>query len=374
MYPKNHFHLPIYPFKINHLQPTNPNISQKPPQFIQKTSTLLPKTNTAPNLPRQPIAKTTLTVLNSAFGSRPSALQPTAFGPTHLSKGIPMNRPPIISQFILTGELIASHKIKLRPPPVVPKPAAPVRPIKKSPPAPARSTQLTPDQLADLTRGCAASLREATPTSTTPHQETWKPIPNLSNNHYQASSLGRIRSVDHKSAMRKPTQFDLREQCKVALDLESGSVASTNLTPAAQRHGRILSQSGHPSPFVNLFEFGRTVRYSSAALITSTFIGPLPPYMRIYHRDGDRSNVALSNLFYGLDIGVIAPQPVSPEEVIQVIQDYLEGKPTTSHQEKPTASHPKISRSTLRKSLREYKTVLSIAEKIPKSLESVYGI
>ncbi len=103
--------------------------------------------------------------------------------------------------------------------------------------------------------------------------EVWKDIPGYEG-FYQASSLGRIRSLD-----RTVKYKDGRE----------GFV-----------FGRILKSSPgtHGYPMVDVSRDGKRRHVGIHILVALTFHGPKPPDLEVCHRDGNRLNAAKDNLRY----------------------------------------------------------------------------
>jgi hypothetical protein len=105
--------------------------------------------------------------------------------------------------------------------------------------------------------------------------EEWKDIPGYEGK-YQASTLGRIRSLDRRVRL----------------------VAHGKETTRLMR-GRVLRPGkydsiGHVSVVLGHKAIGSPVHY----LIALTFIGPRPKGMDVCHNDGDPTNNAVSNLRY----------------------------------------------------------------------------
>ena len=104
-------------------------------------------------------------------------------------------------------------------------------------------------------------------------EEIWRDIPGYEG-RYQASNLGRIRSLDR----RVPC-------CRGATRLTKGKV----LKPSGQKadpHLRVVL--GHGAP-------GSTVH----SLVALTFIGPCPSGQEVRHLDGNPLNNRVDNLAYG---------------------------------------------------------------------------
>jgi len=107
--------------------------------------------------------------------------------------------------------------------------------------------------------------------------EIWKDIPGYEG-RYQASSLGRIRSIDHKVYTRNHY--------------------TGNLHPRMV-HGRILrpgttNKDGHVSVVLGHKAHGSLVH----RLVAMTFIGPCPTGMEVCHNDGNPKNNCVENLRY----------------------------------------------------------------------------
>ncbi len=109
-------------------------------------------------------------------------------------------------------------------------------------------------------------------------EEIWKDIPGY-NGHYQASSLGRIRSF-----------FNLGRNLKSRVSDSAVRIMS----PATGKFGyRYLSLYIAP-----MTKKGNLVH----SLIAETFLGPRPTGYDIRHIDGNKANNAASNLAYGTRI------------------------------------------------------------------------
>jgi hypothetical protein len=102
--------------------------------------------------------------------------------------------------------------------------------------------------------------------------EVWKPIPGY-DGHYDASTLGRIRS--------------------------NGRQAGTRFYPA-----RIMRQSTLESGYltVNISLRNRPHHRRVHQLILEAHVGPCPDGMECRHGDGDRKNNRLSNLTWGTKV------------------------------------------------------------------------
>lgn len=100
-----------------------------------------------------------------------------------------------------------------------------------------------------------------------PQHEEWRPIPGLQ--YYEASSLGRIRSLDRRVG---------------------------NQT----RRGRILKQCPNAKgyPRVSCCENGMGVGTTVANLVARAFIGPKPPGLHCCHNNGDKQDSRACNLRY----------------------------------------------------------------------------
>ena len=106
--------------------------------------------------------------------------------------------------------------------------------------------------------------------------EVWRDIPEIPG--YQASSLGRIRSVDR--------------------------LVTTKRGHVRRLKGKILSpgvhSTSHPYPVYNLQIPGKPRRmYPAHRLVAWAFIGPQSVGQYVCHIDGDESNNAPNNLRYG---------------------------------------------------------------------------
>jgi hypothetical protein len=103
--------------------------------------------------------------------------------------------------------------------------------------------------------------------------EEWRPIPDCSG--YEASNLGRIRSIDRTIHCKDDT-----------LRLRRGVILKQCLGGAMGRRTRHMLVS------INR----RTVLVH--ALVAAAFIGPRPPGKQVAHNDGDSLNNAAINLRY----------------------------------------------------------------------------
>jgi hypothetical protein len=104
-------------------------------------------------------------------------------------------------------------------------------------------------------------------------QEVWLDIPDYEG-LYQASSFGRIRSIDRKIL------------CK---DGRSKLIKGTTLTPTKTKHGYLalaLCCNGVPQT------------HTVHKLVSRAFLGFRPEQMQVNHLDGNKSNNAASNLEY----------------------------------------------------------------------------
>lgn len=104
--------------------------------------------------------------------------------------------------------------------------------------------------------------------------EVWKDIPGYEG-RYQASTEGRIRSVDHRVRV-----------------VPHGTEATRLMNGRVLRPGR--SKSGHLSVVLGHGANGSPVHQ----LIMLTFVGPAPEGCEICHNDGNPCNNALNNLRY----------------------------------------------------------------------------
>ncbi len=103
-------------------------------------------------------------------------------------------------------------------------------------------------------------------------RERWRPVVNFEG-LYEVSDLGRIRSLDHV-------------------------VMRSNGSPMTIR-GRIRKApliTGYPA--LVLCRTGKKTNYYVHHVVATAFIGPRPLGMEVAHWDGDKLNVALSNLRY----------------------------------------------------------------------------
>lgn len=108
----------------------------------------------------------------------------------------------------------------------------------------------------------------------TSNSEIWKDIPGYEG-RYQASTEGRIRSVDHR--------VRVVVHGKEATRITRGQV----LRPGRQKSGHVSVVLGHGA-------HGSQVHQ----LIMLTFVGPVPEGCEVCHNDGNPANNALNNLRY----------------------------------------------------------------------------
>ncbi len=104
-------------------------------------------------------------------------------------------------------------------------------------------------------------------------EEIWLDIPDYKG-LYQASSLGRIKSIDRKILCR-----DGREKL----------IKGTVLSPSKNKHGYLA---------VALCLKGVPQTHTVHKLVSKTFLGLRPNHMQVNHLDGDKTNNAISNLEY----------------------------------------------------------------------------
>jgi hypothetical protein len=103
--------------------------------------------------------------------------------------------------------------------------------------------------------------------------EEWRDIPGYEG-AYQASSLGRVRSLDRFIA---PGRGVTRRFAR----------------------GRVLRSSGVKYLQLCLYDNGHRVRSEYVhSLVARSFLGPCPDGMEVAHNDGDRLNNRVSNLRY----------------------------------------------------------------------------
>lgn len=102
--------------------------------------------------------------------------------------------------------------------------------------------------------------------------EIWKDIPGYEGK-YQASSLGRIRSLDRQ----------IGTPGTVGCKFMKGRV----LRPGPTKDGHLYVVLGHGAPGTPVHQ-----------LIARTFIGPRPDRMDVCHNDGDPTNNRADNLRY----------------------------------------------------------------------------
>lgn len=105
--------------------------------------------------------------------------------------------------------------------------------------------------------------------------EIWKDIPGYEG-RYQASTEGRIRSVDHR------------------VRLVAHGTETTRLVKGRVLRPGIYHKSGHVSVVLGHGAGGSPVHQ----LIARTFLGPVPKGCEVCHNDGDPRNNAVENLRY----------------------------------------------------------------------------
>ena len=105
--------------------------------------------------------------------------------------------------------------------------------------------------------------------------EIWKDIPGYEG-RYQASTYGRIRSVDHRVRV-----------------VAHGAEATRLVKGRVLRPGRYC-KAGHVSVVLGHGAPGSPVHQ----LIALTFLGPVPDGCEVCHNDGNPSNNAIHNLRY----------------------------------------------------------------------------
>ena len=106
--------------------------------------------------------------------------------------------------------------------------------------------------------------------------EIWRPIPSL-NYQYEASSEGRIRSVDR--TVYSPYHHRNGYRCK-------GKI----LTATPDRISGVL----YFRPCVDGVKLKRAVH----VMVAEVFLGPRPFGLEVDHKDTNRNNCAISNLEY----------------------------------------------------------------------------
>lgn len=108
--------------------------------------------------------------------------------------------------------------------------------------------------------------------------EVWKDIPGYEGS-YQASTQGRIRSVDHQVPGR----------CHYTGEMFTRTVKGRILKPGK------FCKTGHLSVVLGRGTAGKPVHQ----LIMLTFVGPCPNGQEVLHNNGDPADNRLSNLRYG---------------------------------------------------------------------------
>ena len=102
--------------------------------------------------------------------------------------------------------------------------------------------------------------------------EEWRAIPGFDG--YEASSLGRVRSVDRVITDKRGRQKRLKGKL---------------LRPCTH-------SKDHPYPYVHL---GRKQMLGVHRAVAWAFLGPQPPGLYVCHEDNDERNCRLDNLRYG---------------------------------------------------------------------------
>lgn len=145
--------------------------------------------------------------------------------------------------------------------------------------------------------------------------EIWKPIPGI--DHYEASSLGQIRSVDRSVPY-----------------IAAGKARSMKVL-----RGRILKPSLNPKTGYHLVHLGRGRAMTVHSLVALAFIGPRPADAVVRHIDGTRTNNVPENLIYGtsaqntedsryhgtMQRGITHPGAKLTEKLVRDILDRLRG-------------------------------------------------
>tara|TARA_R110001632_G_scaffold22576_1_gene64765 strand:- start:494 stop:1120 length:627 start_codon:yes stop_codon:yes gene_type:complete len=108
--------------------------------------------------------------------------------------------------------------------------------------------------------------------------ELWLPVPEFEG-FYEASNFGRVRSLDR--VVQTSRKLD-------------GSYGSRTYG------GRELlgTATGWSGDRVNLHKEGRSQTFAIARIVAITFLGPCPPNHHVRHRDGDRLNDHVSNVYF----------------------------------------------------------------------------
>lgn len=146
-----------------------------------------------------------------------------------------------------------------------------------------------------------------------PEHEIWKDIPGYEGS-YQASSLGRIRSVDRCITQKSRYGLPVTRKLKGRVLRPSGSKKDPHLF-VALGHGKN----------------GSTVH----SLVAATFLGPCPPGCEVRHLDGDPLNNRIDNLAYGnrseniLDVYRVGKRwrKLSLPEIQNIFRRSREGEP-----------------------------------------------
>lgn len=139
-------------------------------------------------------------------------------------------------------------------------------------------------------------------------EEIWKDIPGYEG-AYQASSLGRIRSVDHVTVQKLP-----RGVCS-----------------GVKHKGRVLTQRRHnntrvPYLVVDLKFRGKHERLLVHTLVAAAFLGERPVGYEVRHLDNDPQNNRATNLAYGTHVENMADtvsagrhcHKLTPEQVAEI--------------------------------------------------------
>lgn len=114
--------------------------------------------------------------------------------------------------------------------------------------------------------------------------EQWRDIPG--HPHYQASNMGRIRSLDHQTAYTTPQGHNktITKHGKILKPKVSAPRNGSNRGAALR---------------VSIWEDGKAVSRTVHSLVMLAWVGPRPTNKLIRHLDDDYTNNKVRNLRYG---------------------------------------------------------------------------
>lgn len=160
--------------------------------------------------------------------------------------------------------------------------------------------------------------------------EVWKDIPGYEG-RYQASTLGRIRSVTHQITQKG----------------RSGTFFTRTIKGRILRPGRYC-KSGHVSVVLGRGSNGKPVHQ----LVLLTFVGPAPKGQEVRHLNGDPTDNRLENLTYGtrteniLDVYRIGRRwrKLSAKEALDIRQKLANGESGASLSRRYSVSQSSVSK------------------------------